>query len=219
MARLSLLRSLDDANILGSDAPSRLRDGGDRKWLRKDEVGIVDAREIVQTKATFPMRSEVRSFVFALALSAAAGAARADVTVTGTLDHLHIEASNAPIVEVMEALKKQFGIAYRYRVPPDWTVDGAFTGSLLSILPRVFRDKDYIFRIEPDHSLTVFFPSPQGPASAEAVPPPQGPPSAAPIPPPIQALGPKPPEEGVRRRRLNPADPSRSPDPAYKAPQ
>ena len=177
------------------------------------------------------MRNEVRSFAFALAFSSVAGAARADVIVTGTLENLHIEASNAPIVEVMEALKKQFGIAYRYRVPPDWTVDGAFTGSLLSILPRVFRDKDYIFRIEPDHSLTVFFPSPQGPASAEAVPPPQGPPaaeavpppqgppSAAPIPPPIQALGPKPPEEGVRRRRLNRADPSGSPDPAYKARQ
>jgi len=180
------------------------------------------------------MRTRLRSFAFALGFSTVAGAAaRADVVVTGTRESLHIEASNAPIVEVMEALKKQFGIAYRYHVPPDWTVDGSFTGPLLSVLPRVFRDKDYILRTEPDQSVTVFFPSPQGsasagaipppqaPAAAEAIPPPQGPPSAAPIPPPVQALGPKPSEQGARRHRLIPPNPSGvgNPDPSDNAPQ
>jgi hypothetical protein len=106
------------------------------------------------------MRFPFRSFAFGLALSAVIGTARADVIVTGTLDHLRIEASQAPILVVLEALKKQFGIGYQYRVRPDWTIDGTFTGSLSSILPRLFRDKDYVLRIEPNHSITVFILSP-----------------------------------------------------------
>ena len=90
------------------------------------------------------MRIPFRSFALGLALSTVAGAAQADVMVTGTVDNLRIEARRAPIVEVMEALKRQFGIAYRYRARPDWTVDGTFTGSLSSILPRLFRDRDYL---------------------------------------------------------------------------
>jgi hypothetical protein len=42
------------------------------------------------------MRFPFRSFAFGLALSAVIGTARADVIVTGTLDHLRIEASQAP---------------------------------------------------------------------------------------------------------------------------
>ena len=156
------------------------------------------------------MRIPFSSFALGLALSTVVGAAWADVTVTGTVDHLRIEARGAPIVEVMEALKRQFGIAYRYDARPDWTVDGTFTGSLSSILPRVFRNRDYIFRIEPNHSMTVFFPSPssapmpspQGPPSADApTPSPQGTPSAAaPIPPPQgtpSAAAPIPPPQGT----------------------
>lgn len=108
------------------------------------------------------MRIQFRSLALGLALSTVAGAARADVIVTGTLDHLHIEASRAPIVEVLEALKKQFGIVYQYCARPDWTVDGTFAGSLSSILPRIFRDKDYVLRIDANHSVIVFFASPQG---------------------------------------------------------
>ena len=52
------------------------------------------------------------------------------------------------------------GIGYQYRVRPDSTIDGTFTGSLSSILPRLFRDKDYVLRIEPNHSITVFIMSP-----------------------------------------------------------
>jgi hypothetical protein len=100
------------------------------------------------------------SFALGLALSTAVGTARADVTVTGTVDNLHVEAREAPILEVLEVLKKQFGIGYQYRDRPNWTVDGTFTGSLSSILPRLFRDKDYVFRIEPDHSMTLFILSP-----------------------------------------------------------
>jgi hypothetical protein len=76
------------------------------------------------------MRFQFRSFAFGLALSTVIGTARADVIVTGTLDHLHIEASQAPILVVLEALKKQFGIDYRYRVRSDWIIDGTFAGLL-----------------------------------------------------------------------------------------
>jgi hypothetical protein len=58
------------------------------------------------------MRIQLRSFAFGLALSAIIGTARAAVIVTGTVDHLDIEASQAPILEVLEVLKKQFGIGY-----------------------------------------------------------------------------------------------------------
>jgi hypothetical protein len=160
------------------------------------------------------MRIGFRSFALGLAFSAVVGAARADVVVTGTLDHLRIEASRAPILVVLEALKKQFGIAYRYRARPDWTVDGTFTGSLSSILPRVFRDKDYVFRIAPDQSMTVFLASPQGPESAAPIPSPQGPPTAAaPTPHPVQALS-NPADEQARRRWANPPDPPDNEAPA-----
>jgi hypothetical protein len=106
------------------------------------------------------MRVQFRSFALGLALSTVVRTAGAAVIVTGTVDHLDIEASQAPILEVLEVLKKQFGIGYQYRVRPDWTVDGTFTGSLSSILPRLFRDRDYVLRIEPNHSITVFILSP-----------------------------------------------------------
>jgi hypothetical protein len=132
----------------------------------------------------FPMRIQLRSFALALALSTIIGAARADVIVSGTLDHLHIEAKQASIVEVLEALKKKFGIVYQYRAHADLTVDGAFTGSLSAILPLIFRGKDYAFGIDADNSVTVYVVSPQGP-----------PPLDLPVPPaPVKAhmLGEKP---------------------------
>ncbi len=163
------------------------------------------------------MRIQFRSFAFGLALSTLVGAARADVLVTGTLDHLRIEATQAPVLAVLDALKKQFGIAFRYHARPDWTVDGTFTGSLSSIWPRLFRDKNYIVRIEPDRSMTVFLASPQGPESAGPIPSPQGPPSAAaPTPPPPQARG-HDPSAKQARRRSDPGD-DEAPDPPDKAP-
>jgi hypothetical protein len=165
-----------------------------------------------------------RSFALGLAFSAVVGAARADVNVTGTLDHLRIEASRAPILVVLEALKKQFGIAYRYRGHPDWTVDGTFTGSLSSILPRVFRDTDYVLRIEPDQSMTVFLASPQGPPSAASIPSPQAPPgppsAAAPIPPASVQAQSNPSDDQARRRSANPPDrpDNETPDPPDKVP-
>jgi hypothetical protein len=46
------------------------------------------------------MRIQLRSFAFGLALSAVIGTARAAVIVTGTVDRLDIEASQAPIVSI-----------------------------------------------------------------------------------------------------------------------
>jgi hypothetical protein len=142
------------------------------------------------------MRIRLRSFAVGLASLAAVGAARADVIVSGTLDQLHIEANRAPIVDVLEALKQQFHIVYQYRARPDWLVDGTFSGSLSSILPRLFRDRDYAFRINADHSVIVFIDSPQGPP-LDAPPPPQ---------PPAQAVmvgenAPTLPVQSVKRKR------------------
>ena len=110
------------------------------------------------------MRIPLPSLSLALALSGVVGAARGDVVVTGTLDHLQIEANQAPIVEVLEALKSKFGIAYQYRAGPQWTADGVFSGSLSTILPQIFRNKNYAYRTGADNSVTVFFLSAQGPA-------------------------------------------------------
>jgi hypothetical protein len=118
------------------------------------------------------MRIRLRRFALGLALSTVAGASRADVIVSGTFDHLHIEASKASIVEVLEALKHKFGVVYQYRARSDWTVDGAFSGSLSSVLPRIFRDKDYAIKIDADNSVTVFVASPQGPRPDVPIPPP-----------------------------------------------
>jgi hypothetical protein len=164
------------------------------------------------------MRIQFRTFAFGLALSTLVGAARADVLVTGTLNHLRIEATQAPVLAVLDALKKQFGIDFRYRARPDWTVDGTFSGSVSSIWPRLFREKNYIVRIAPDRSMTVFLASPQGPPSAGAsIPSPQGPPSAAaPMPPPARARGHEPSAKQARRR----PDPGEdeAPDPPDKSP-
>jgi len=92
--------------------------------------------------------------------------------VTGTLDHLHIEASRAPIVEVLAAIKHKFGIVYEYRARSNWTVDGTFSGSMPSILRRLFRDKDYAFRIDANNSVVVFIVAPQGPLIDLPSPPP-----------------------------------------------
>lgn len=119
------------------------------------------------------MQIRLRSFLLALAFSATAGTARADVSVSGSPASLHVEANNAPIVEVLEALKRQCGMVYDYRGSPNWAVDGTFSGSLPSILSMIFQGKDYAFRIGPDNSVVVFMLAPQGsPADVTAPPPP-----------------------------------------------
>jgi hypothetical protein len=80
---------------------------------------------------------------------------------------LHIGANQAPVLAVLKALKKQFGIGYRYRVRPDWTIDGTFTGTLSSILATLLRDKELRFpdRAQSFHdrflrvSVSCLFPS------------------------------------------------------------
>ena len=54
------------------------------------------------------MRVQFRSFALGLVLSTVVGTARADLIVTGTVDHLQIGARQAPILEILEALKKQW---------------------------------------------------------------------------------------------------------------
>ncbi len=128
------------------------------------------------------MRIQLRSLALGLALSAAIGAARADVIVSGVLQDLRVEADQAPIAEVLEALKQRFGIVYQSRARLDWTVDGVFYGPLSSVLPRILRDKDYAFQIAADNSVIIFVVSPHG-LTPEA-----------PIPPPVKAvvMGPTP---------------------------
>jgi hypothetical protein len=133
--------------------------------LVKSSIGLANG-------GSFLVQIQFRGLALALALSTVTVAARAEVIVSGTLDDLHIEANRAPILEVLDALKQRFGIVYQYHARPDWIIDGSFSGSLSSILPRIFRDEDYAYRIDANNSLIVFMVSPQGPPVVLPVPPP-----------------------------------------------
>jgi len=88
-------------------------------------------------------RYALAAFSLAITLGASASPLRAAVSVDGDSASVHLEASNAPLSEVLSALETAFQIRHRTSVPLDQAISGTFRGPLRRVLSRVLDGFNY----------------------------------------------------------------------------
>lgn len=76
--------------------------------------------------------------------------ARAEVVVEGNAESMRLEAKRATIVQILAALRTEFGIRYRAGIADTRPVTGDFVGSLDQVVARVLDDYDYVVKRSPD---------------------------------------------------------------------
>jgi hypothetical protein len=79
----------------------------------------------------------------AVTLGASTARAAAEVSIHGDRTLVHLEASNAPISEVLSALETGLAIRHRTSVPLDQAISGGYSGSLRRVLSRVLDGFNY----------------------------------------------------------------------------
>jgi hypothetical protein len=79
----------------------------------------------------------------AVALGANAACARPLVSIDGDRAVVRLEASNAPLSEVLSALERAFPIRYRTAVPLDQPIIGTYRGPLRDVLSRLLDGFSY----------------------------------------------------------------------------
>jgi hypothetical protein len=88
-----------------------------------------------------------RLVVAVLSLTVAIGTsiacARPRVSIDGDRAAVALEASNAPLSEVLSALQRAFSIRYRTSVPLDQPISGSYRGSLRHVLSRLLNGFSY----------------------------------------------------------------------------
>ena len=85
----------------------------------------------------------------AVLLGAAGRAAHAQVRVGGQPEAVHIEARDATLREVLEALQANFNLRYRSDDVLDTRLTGAFNGPLQRVAARVLAGYDFAMTITP----------------------------------------------------------------------
>ncbi len=90
----------------------------------------------------------------ALLLAAVIGASgtsvRADVRVEGDVAAVRLEASHAPLSEVLSALGPVFNVRYRTSIPLDRGIHGTYRGRLERVISRVLDGYNYVLKNEKD---------------------------------------------------------------------
>jgi len=79
----------------------------------------------------------------AVTLGASAACGRAEVSVHGDKAVVHLEASKAPLSEVLSALESAFPIRHRTSVPLDQSISGIYRGSVRQLLSRLLGGFNY----------------------------------------------------------------------------
>jgi hypothetical protein len=90
------------------------------------------------------------ALLLAVAVAAAAPSARADVSVEGDIRAVRLEASHAPVQEVLSALGTAFNVRYRSSVSLDRGIHGTYTGRLDRVIARVLDGYNYVLKHEKD---------------------------------------------------------------------
>jgi hypothetical protein len=79
----------------------------------------------------------------AVTLGASAACARPQVSIDGDGADVRLEASNAPLSEVLSALERAFPVRYRTAVPLDQSIIGTYRGPLRHVLSRLLDGFSY----------------------------------------------------------------------------
>lgn len=75
--------------------------------------------------------------------------AHAQLRVEGERDAVHIEASDVPLGEILEALQKKFGLRYRREGALDNRLTGTFNGPLQRVAARIIDGYDFAMKVTP----------------------------------------------------------------------
>jgi hypothetical protein len=79
----------------------------------------------------------------AVTLAATASCVRAEVSIRGDKATVRLEASKAPLSEVLFALESAFPIRHRTSVPLDQSINGTYRGSVRQVLSRLLGGFNY----------------------------------------------------------------------------
>jgi hypothetical protein len=79
----------------------------------------------------------------AVTLAASGACGHAKVNIDGDRAGVHLEASNAPLSEVLSALESAFSIRHRTSVPLDQSISGTYRGPLRRVLSRLLDGFNY----------------------------------------------------------------------------
>ena len=79
----------------------------------------------------------------AVTLAANAASARTQVSVRGDSARVRLEASDAPLSEVLSALESAFAVRHRTSVPLDQPISGTYRGPLRHVLSRLLNGFSY----------------------------------------------------------------------------
>lgn len=77
--------------------------------------------------------------------------ARADLNVAGTIDAVHIRASDEPIARIFSVLAETFGVQYNTSIALDEIVSGTYSGSLSEAISSLLSGCGYNYVIRHDH--------------------------------------------------------------------
>jgi hypothetical protein len=88
-------------------------------------------------------RLALAALSLAVMLGASAACAGTQVSVGGDRAVVQLEASNAPLAEVLSALQQAFPIEYRTSVPLDQSISGTYRGPLRQVLSRLLDGFSY----------------------------------------------------------------------------
>ncbi|MGA7994412.1 MAG: hypothetical protein WCA28_05820 [Bradyrhizobium sp.] len=91
----------------------------------------------------------VLAIISAALLAGPGNAARAQVSVDGRPDAVHIEARDATLREVFDALQMKFGLRYRTDDALDARKTGVFDGPLPRVTARMLDGYDFAMKVTP----------------------------------------------------------------------
>jgi len=83
----------------------------------------------------------------ALAVLLNASPAPGATDIQGAADDLHLNAQDATIVEILDALSARFKLTYKMRSHNERPLTGMYSGTLLKTLTRVLAGHDYILEL------------------------------------------------------------------------
>jgi hypothetical protein len=91
----------------------------------------------------------------AVMLGAGASGVRAEVSIHGDKAAVRLEASKAPLSEVLSALESSFPIRHRTSVPLDQSITGTYRGPVRHVLSRVLGGFNYYIADTADGGIEI----------------------------------------------------------------
>ena len=108
----------------------------------------------------FRPRARTLSAFVALSCILNVGPAFALTDIQGAADDLRVNAQNATIIEILDALSDRFKFTYAVRSPSGRSLNGIYSGTLHETLTRVLDGNDYIVKLsESSLDIVVLRPS------------------------------------------------------------